>query len=251
MTIDLPILQILERVEVRNKTAFLPPGQLDRKAYEKVNKCLEAIGGRWNRKAKGHVFDDDPADLLDSVLVTGQVTDWRKQLQYFPTPRSVTLQMLDRAEMNGTETVLEPSAGKGAILDVIRERFPNCRLFANDINPKFRDVLLANGYTNVGCDDFLRFTFANRFVDRIIMNPPFTRQQDVDHITHAFENFLRPGGILVSVVSESPFFRSTSKAEAFRSLVDDYGESVCLPDRAFVGSGTEVKARIVKLVRAQ
>jgi hypothetical protein len=248
MTIDIPILQILERVEIRGNTAFLPTGQLDRKVYEKVNKCLEAIGGKWNRKSKGHVFDSDPTDLLDSVVVTGQVTDWRKELQFFPTPRPVALQMLDLAELSGSETILEPSAGKGAILDVVRERFPRCHLFANDINPKFRDVLLAKRYTNVSCDDFLRFTFATKFVDRIIMNPPFTRQQDVDHIAHAFENFLKPGGILVSVVSESPFFRSTAKSEMFRRLVTMHGTSFSLPAGAFAESGTEVMTRIVKLV---
>lgn len=249
MTIETPILQILERVEIRGNAAFLPSGQLDRKTYEQVNKCLESIGGKWNRKAKGHVFDDDPAGLIDSMIVTGSVTDWRKELQFFQTPRPVVLQMLELAEMNGSETVMEPSAGQGAILDVIKERFPTCSLVANDINPKFRDVLLKKGYTNVGCDDFLRFTFARKFVDRIIMNPPFTRQQDVDHISHAFGNFLKPGGILVSVVSESPFFRSTAKAEAFRALVGEYGKSIPLPAGAFSESGTEVNTRIVKLSR--
>ena len=34
--------------------------QLDRNDYVKVNKALEALGGKWNRKAKAHLFDEDP-----------------------------------------------------------------------------------------------------------------------------------------------------------------------------------------------
>lgn len=248
MTIAIPILQILDHIDVRGTTAFLP-AQLDRKTYEQVNKCLVAMGGKWNRKAKGHVFDEDPTERLDSAVLTGQVTDWRKELQYFPTPRAVVLQMLEWAEISGTETVLDPSAGQGAILDVIRERYPSCKLLANEINRKFAEMLFRKRYV-VSCEDFLACVYANQ-PDRIVMNPPFTRQQDVDHVAHAFHACLRPGGVIVSAVSESPFFRTTMKAEAFRGLISEYGESIKLKAGAFSESGTKVNTRLVKLRKPQ
>ena len=40
-----------------------------------MNKVLEALGGKWNRKAGGHVFDHYPADEIDEVILTGEYTD--------------------------------------------------------------------------------------------------------------------------------------------------------------------------------
>ena len=63
------ILSILGECCVEGNTLFLPDRQLDRPTYQAVNKVLVNIGGKWNRKAKGHVFTDgDPAELLPQFL---------------------------------------------------------------------------------------------------------------------------------------------------------------------------------------
>ena len=41
---------------------------LDRKLYVEVNAALEALGGKWDRKSKAHVFGEGPADALDQVI---------------------------------------------------------------------------------------------------------------------------------------------------------------------------------------
>ena len=43
-------------------------------------------------------------------------------------------------------------------------------------------------------------------VDKIIMNPPFDRGGDCDHVRHAFQ-FLKPGGVLVAVMSARRVWR--------------------------------------------
>ena len=68
MKISEEILKILAECRIENNTLFLPPEQLDRKTYETVNKCLTDIGGKWNRKAKGHVFDYDPTEAFDNLV---------------------------------------------------------------------------------------------------------------------------------------------------------------------------------------
>lgn len=108
------ILSILGECRVEGDTLFLPDRQLDRPTYQAVNKVLVNIGGKWNRKAKGHVFaDGDPAELLNNVLMTGETVDLKKQYQFFPTTRPVAEQMCRMAELDSTCIALEPSCGKG------------------------------------------------------------------------------------------------------------------------------------------
>jgi 16S rRNA G1207 methylase RsmC len=67
----------------------------------------------------------------------------------------------------------------------------------------------------------------------LVMNPPFEAGQDIDHVRHAYA-CLAPGGHLVSIMSEAPFFRSDTKAVAFRTWLDELGgTSEHLPEDAF------------------
>lgn len=241
--IDNDVIEVLDRCTVTSTTLFLPTEQLDRALYVKTNKCLEALGGKWNKKSKGHVFDYDPSNQLEVVISTREYTDPKKEFQFFATPNAVVLEMLAMVGPLDGLDVLEPEAGSGAIADVIREKYPEARLTLVELDPKNVAVLLGKGYTNVIQQDFLTTTVT---ADVILMNPPFSRQQDVDHVTHAF-SCLNPGGTLVSVVSESPFFRTTSKANAFRELVESHGYSTTLPPSSFRPSGTDVSTRLVRL----
>lgn len=240
------MLAILEKSTTRDQMIFLPPGQLERKLYASVNKCLESIGGKWNRTKGAHVFDGDPDHLLDNMMLTGKITDLKKEYQYFPTPPEIADRMITMAGIEPGHSILEPSAGQGAISNIIRDRHPNCDLALIELNRERCQILAKAGrFTSCACGNFLEH--GQRY-DRIVMNPPFTRQQDIDHVTHAF-SLLKPGGKLVSVVSESPFFRTTQKADEFRELVEGYGSTAELPDGAFAASGTMVATRIVTLNR--
>ena len=52
MKISNTVLDILGNCEVQDNVLYLPNVQLDRADYTAVNKVLEALGGKWNRKAK-------------------------------------------------------------------------------------------------------------------------------------------------------------------------------------------------------
>ncbi len=77
------ILNILADCRIEGDTLFLPPIQLDRNTYVSVNKCLENIGGKWNRKAKGHVFDLDPTEAFENLILTGETEDMKKSFSFF------------------------------------------------------------------------------------------------------------------------------------------------------------------------
>ena len=85
--------------------------------------------------------------------------------------------------------------------------------------------------------------------NKIVMNPPFSKQQDIDHILQAYKALKSPG-ILVSIVSESPFFRENRKSNEFRQwLFNNDAEVIELESGAFKESGTMVKTRIIKVVK--
>lgn len=85
------VLNVLGECRADGNLLYLPSVQLDRKTYTEVNKVLENMGGKWNRKAKAHVFaeDDDVAEMLENVLLTQEVKDLKREYQFFPTPRAV------------------------------------------------------------------------------------------------------------------------------------------------------------------
>ena len=61
------VLNVLGECRADGNLLYLPSVQLDRKTYTEVNKVLENMGGKWNRKTKAHVFaeDDDVAEMLE------------------------------------------------------------------------------------------------------------------------------------------------------------------------------------------
>ena len=240
--IDESTLAILSRVTVEGNHVFLTCGQLDRKQYEAVNKVLDSIGGKWNRKTKGHVFTEDPTDRLESVLLTGEITPPKKN-GYFPTPKPIVSQLIALAEVKPGMIVLEPSAGQGAISDELHDM--GCLVFMVENLPDNWAVLEKKGKGILLAPmDFMQYEPTMQF-DRVVMNPPFERQQDIDHVTRAW-GFLKPGGRLVSVMGSGITFRENHKTVEFRDLVLAHdGRIIRLPENSFRESGTAVNAVIV------
>ncbi len=167
----------------------------------------------------------------------------RKIPGYFATPDPLVHQMVDRADIQPGHSVLEPSAGKGSILDAIKSRHPDASAEGIEPNSELRTILEHKGHKLVGTD-FLQHQGQH---DRILMNPPFENGQDIDHVRHAFDR-LKPGGKLVSIMSEGPFFRSDKKSAEFREWLDaNGGDHEKLPPGSFGSSGTGVNTRMVTL----
>lgn len=242
--IPLDVIEIIGRSIIKENVLFLPPIQLDRKLYLSVNKCLTFIGGKWNRYEKGHIFDTDPSDLLDEMLNTGEFTDVKKEFQFFETPKDIVFRMINLANIKSGEILLEPSAGHGAILD----EFPKENYYvAIELFSGCVDVLRNKGYS-VSETDFL--TVEPMDVDKIVMNPPFSKQQDIDHVLHAWA-CLAPGGRLVSIMSNSPFFRENKKSKDFRTFLNmNNARVIDLDPGAFKESGTMVNTKIVVIDKA-
>lgn len=240
------VIEILDESTLIGNRLLLPGRQLDRALYGRVDAALKAIGGKWNRAAKAHLFEGNPADALDNLITTGEVTT-HQDIGYFPTPPPVVDRLLDLADLGDRSRarklhVLEPSAGRGAIAQAVRAR--GCMVDCVENDPANVAAIKAAGFAVwVGDMDFLTLQPAPIY-DRVIMNPPFARQQDIDHVRHAYL-FVRHGGLLVAVMSIGVRQRVNRKAAEFRAFVemaDGWFED--LPDDAFRPSGTGVRTCI-------
>lgn len=242
--IDEKTLTVLSRVTVEGNIIFLTCGPLDRKQYQTVNEVLENMGGKWGRKEKGHVFKDDPTDALEEVLLSGEIVP-PKKYGYFPTPPELAKRVIELAEIGPLHLVLEPSAGQGGIVDMLPRH--HVSVGCVELLPENVSVLRQKGYA-VTVGDFLSMTLPAEY-DRVVMNPPFEKQADIDHVLHAWQ-FVKPGGRLVSIMAASVAFRENRKTLEFRELLDRHGFMEHNPAGAFKVSGTMVNTVTVVLDKA-
>lgn len=217
-------------------------GELDRKLYTAVNKALEAAGGKWNRKLKAHVFDSDAADRVDQMLTTGSIEIPKDDFDYFPTPECLALQMVDLGNIESGMSILEPSAGQGAIIKALVSSADDLTIDAYELSPVNNKILNDEGISSLTVfepKDFLTVDPIPKY-DRVIMNPPFGKQNDVKHVNHALK-FLKPGGLLVSIMSASVTFRNNKLTIDFRNTINERGGYIkSLPEGSFKSSGTMV-----------
>jgi len=236
------VLAVLSAAETNGNELKLV-GTLDRKMYVKVNDILEAAGGKWNKKAKAHIFEDGALERLDEIILTGEVDKPKDEFNYFPTPSNVVDRLIELAGITKAMSVLEPSAGRGAIaLRCVKE---GAEVDCFELMEANYDVLHNLGvFRFIQCYDFL-MREPTQIFDRVVMNPPFQKQQDIKHVTHALK-FLKDGGKLISVMSSSITFRENKLTKEFRDLIDERGGWIeRLPEGSFKESGTMVNTCIV------
>lgn len=248
MRINNEVLAVLSRCSTRNNALFLPE-QLDRKLYVNVNKVLEALGFKWSRKDRAHLIHvagqplAGAEEALESVILTGEVTDRRKELQQFFSPLDVVEALVDHGDIEPGLDVLEPSSGAGAIALYLHKL--GCQVRAIELDPQLAEVTRAAGVPTM-VQDFLTVTPTPIF-DRVVMNPPFTKRQEAAHVLHAL-GFLKPEGRLVSVMSAGIEFRQDGMYEALRQEIKARGGYIeRLPAQAFRVSGTDVQTCLVSI----
>lgn len=246
------VLEVLNAAAVEGNTLRLT-GQLDRKTYTAVNKALELMGGKWSRSARAHVFEDAAQDVIADAVATGLVVDTKKHFQFFETPPDVAKRLVELAAPQRKHKILEPSAGQGAIIKAINAYFPVGprgfeqpfpTVYACELWDKNR-VHLVNMGSPILEHDFLKLRDCT--FDRVIANPPFTRGQDIEHVSHMWR-VTKPGGRIVSVMAAGWRFNMARKFQLFREWIElAEGEWHELPPGSFAPSGTMVQAGILVL----
>ncbi|WNI20384.1 methyltransferase [Actinacidiphila sp. ITFR-21] len=221
------------------------PFELDRVVYEQLNTVLKEMGGRWDgRKAvRAHVFPHRIEEDFRQFLTAGEYPT-RYEQGWFPTPHQLVMQVCDLAGICAGMTVLEPSAGAGALTAELARRGGVVDSVELDAN---RAALLRKqgDSRRVIAGDFLSLDpldYAEGF-DRIVMNPPFTG--GLDHIRHAI-GFMKDDGILVSVMSAGLMWWSDKASAEFRAAVEEVGGEIePLPEGSFAAVGTDARTCLV------
>lgn len=238
--------------------ARITDGQLDRKDYVALNEALEALGGKWNRKLRGHLFAQSPREAIGDLLLTGEFKRATAG-DFFQTPPALAKRMVEWAVRPG-DRVLEPSAGLGRIAAAVLGRggASELTLVEKDAVRATKLVEMFGTTARVIAGDFILFVWpalsalapaGSRldFFDAIVMNPPFSQAQECAHVLHAL-SFLRPGGRLVSVASAGVRYRQDKPYVALRARLDELGAEVeDLPDGTFEGEGTSVRTVLIKV----
>lgn len=256
-TIPAAVIPVLEGA-VTDGNSLKLVGKLDRPLYVETNKVLEALGGKWNRKAGAHIFEGLAADLVDEVLLTGCYSKTKQDFGFFETPDHVIRTMIDRAGLDSTEEdprkrpkVLEPSAGTGRI--VRAAQLAGGVVWAYEVQEKNALKVDAILYPEGVCNraDFLTVDPAPVF-DVVLMNPPFARRMDAKHINHAWR-FVKPaGGVLVAIASAGVKYRQDQDSRILRATVEGYGGTIeDLPEGTFKESGTMVQTVMITMETAR
>lgn len=168
-------------------------------------------------------------------------------IDFFPTPVAVAHRMARLARISKGMRVLEPSAGNGNLADAAAAAGGEVDVV--EISSQLRDILTLKGYTAVA-QDFNTFTPDEPY-KAILMNPPFSKRQDAEHIMRAY-GMLASGGTLVAIAGEGVFFGQDQKAEQFRAWLDTHNADVekldggTFQDNALLAQ-TSANARLIVL----
>ncbi|HTH48075.1 MAG TPA: class I SAM-dependent methyltransferase [Candidatus Limnocylindria bacterium] len=232
--------------------------QLQPKQYAEVAKAIETAGGKWNRKQQAHIFERPVADVLSDVLNGGdRVVNQQQTFQTFNTPDDLADEMAVLAGVQPMEWVLEPSAGTGNLLRAAQRRGAN--VFAVEIQEHLTaklKLVKAQGIdvegrrympdTVVVHSDFLGFSGNMKF-DVVLMNPPFSRGQDYQHILKAL-SFLKPGGRMAALTSRST---ASSHHRDFSELTRKFAHysNRLILEGTFKSEGTSIETLLHHIVK--
>jgi len=218
------IKNILEQGKFEENIYKLPDVQLDRKDYKEVNDILMTLGWKWKTRV-WHIFSWEQEELeeaLFEVLENGEtetLTEIKKRFQYYPTPSKLARELVELAEIKEDDNILEPSAGQGAIVDeILKEEY--WRLTLIELDKKNVDILKEK-YTEIKgwifVWDFLEDSWDINMYNKILLNPPFSKNQDVKHILKAY-SLLADWWRIVAIAASNILNKTTKLHEELKAL---------------------------------
>lgn len=253
MKIKPEVLKALEELSYSGLEAHIA-GQLDRKLYVDVNKVLEACGGKWNRKAKAHLFTEDPEPIIAAVINDRAVRTARED-GFFPTPPTLAALLAADLDIGPGSRVLEPSAGSGALVRAAIVRGAKVVCVERDTARYHELCALGADVEVIDTNDFMSEFKLKGDISHVLMNPPFGRVGLGDHLDHVRKAWLLlqtngPRGKLGAILPASVKFRTDRRHEEFRTWYERLGGTVeDLPDGSFRESGTMVRTVYLRVDR--
>ena len=236
-----------EKCSVRDNAICLGNEQLSREDFLQIKKLLTSRGGRWKGgKIFGFLFDSDPSGIYESIC-GGDMENKKNVYQFFPTPDDIADRMVEHLEIRDCDVkVLEPSAGKGSLIEALHRKYPSIAVDAYEINPdcyyaleNFQNVILHKS-------DFLEIADEEAY-DYIIANPPFAKNADIKHTMKMF-SVLKSGGTMCVIVSSHALEAREKEVSEFKEWLYSKNPLVEeLESGTFRTAGTDVRTFMVTL----
>ncbi len=173
---------------------------------------------------------------------------YTKVPDFFPTPPAIIDRMLRLARIEPAHQVLEPSAGAGDICLALRQLGVE-RIDCFEVNNVLREALTLLSFEASGWD-FLTTT-PQPIYDRVVMNPPFSKDAHIDHVRAAYD-WLALGGELVAVLPNGYRDSRITQRREFADWLDSLGaNNYNNPADAFTKSdrSTGVSTHLIHLKR--
>ena len=174
---------------------------------------------------------------------------------FYPTPKNLIDKMLDGLEWKMIHTILEPSAGKGNIVEALREKqkfnnkwYTTIKLDIDCIesDENLRAVLKEKNIRVVH-DDFLTYDTMKEY-DLIVMNPPFSN--GCKHLLKALELQQRNGGAVVCLLNAETLKNECNNERIMLNrMLREYNADIQYIQDAFVDAErkTDVEVALVKV----
>lgn len=204
----------------------------------------QGVGGKEFDAPKDQSTDGFDNAVLDYYSNQKLNSRNREGVDYFPTPEPLGYKMMEWANMGEGDTVLEPSAGHGAIaryapkgnqmvaIEPSQSLFTKLQLKAGGLGRKFQNTIFEN------------YDISNKH-DVVVMNPPFgtAGATAIAHLGKAFKH-LEEGGRVVALIPRGSTDKKFEKwIEGEKTAV--MRAEVALPDIVFEKAGTKVVCRVV------
>ena len=176
--------------------------------------------------------------------------------EFYPTPVRLLHKMLSGIKLEHINTILEPSAGKGDILDAIMEKLKvqqygwhggtkNLDIDAVEIDSNLRHILKGKSYRVIH-DDFLSLQTYKTY-DLIIMNPPFSAGDK--HLLKALELQANGGKVICLLNAETIRNPHTNARKDLSRKLEEYNASIEFIAGAFAAAErqTAVEIALIKV----
>lgn len=174
---------------------------------------------------------------------------------FYPTPQTLINEMLSGLDWKMIHTILEPSAGKGNIVDTLKKKQGdiNSRYTTNKLDidciekdQNLKAILKEKGH-RVVYDDFLTYDTMKEY-DLIIMNPPFSNGSK--HLLKALQMQQRNGGAIICLLNaETLKNECTNERVILNRMLQEYNADIRYIQNAFSNAErkTDTEIALIKV----
>jgi hypothetical protein len=175
---------------------------------------------------------------------------------FYPTPDHLINKMVSGLDFNYINSILEPSAGKGNIIDKLKVIEKPAYSYINkkynfDIDCIENDNNLRSILKDKNCrlvyNDFLTYETMKEY-DLIIMNPPFSN--GCKHLLKALEMQERNGGAIICLLNAETLKNDyTNDRKELNRKLTEYNATIEYLNESFIGAerSTSVEVALIKV----